>query len=141
MAGSNKKIVTASVAKFRDILNSADSGPDGSASSLKERQLRSRIDHGPSTSLWTSQITIPAPIDSAARDVVVAAVEALGNRGWSPSSLQASSVRAEWVAIKSDPRATVKETESDTQRNRYDALMRDVVGSETIIYVHGGAFW
>lgn len=86
-------------------------------------------------------MTTPAPTDRAARDVAVAAVEALGNRERSSPSLQASSVRAQWVAVKRDSRATVRETQGDTQNDRYEALMRDVIGSEIIIYVHGGAFW
>lgn len=141
MTGPNRKLVATSVTKFRDKLNSADSVSDGPALSLKQRQLRSRIDRGPSASLWTSQMTVPAPTNGALRDIVVAAVEALGNREWSLPSLQASSVRAEWVAVKSDPRATVKDTQGDIQKDRYVALTRDVISSETIIYVHGGAFW
>ncbi|KAL9625195.1 MAG: hypothetical protein Q9160_000597 [Pyrenula sp. 1 TL-2023] len=140
MTGSKRKLVTASVAKFRDKRSAADKGPDGSALSLRQRQVRSRIDQGPSASLWTSQITIPAPIDSAVRDIVVAAVDALGIYEWASTSLQVSSVGAEWVGIKSDSRATVKKTLRNSQSDRYDTLMRDVRGSETIIYVHGGAF-
>lgn len=133
---SNKKLITASVAKIREALRSGDRDHNGSTLSLGQRQHRSRIDRGPSPSQWTSQITIPAPLEHDARDAIIAATEALGGNGQSSILLQTSSVNAEWVASKRDLKAKVKET----SRERYDALMRDVSGQQTIIYVHGGAF-
>ncbi|KAL9105572.1 MAG: hypothetical protein Q9227_009273 [Pyrenula ochraceoflavens] len=134
---SNRKLITASVSKFKEALRSSDRDSNGATLSLGQRQHRSRIDHGPPSSLWTSQITVSAPLEHDARDAIIAATKALGDNGESSLSLHTSSVNAEWVAAKTDPKARVK----DTPKDRYEALMGDVTKQGTIILVHGGAFF
>lgn len=141
MASLNVQQIAALVAKARLALGSSYEPSKGPIQSILPRQQRSRIDRGPSPSLWTSQVTLSAPPESDARDAVISAVKALGdeeNSALDESSLQMSDIRAEWVAVKRNPKDVARE---DSEKARYEALMGDIEeDSPTIIFVHGGAF-
>lgn len=140
MASLNRQQISALVAKARIALGSSYNYSSGPVLSIRPRQERSRIDRGPSPSLWTSQATLPAPSENDVRDAVSSAVKELDDGETSclnETPLEIADVRAEWVAVKRDPKAGA----GDSEKARYEALMRDIKeDSPTIIFVHGGAF-
>lgn len=127
------------LAKVREAWHSTYDSTKGPVLSLEPRQCRSRIDRGPSPSIWTSQVTFPKPPENDVRDAVASVVESLGdgNGSLTLSRLHASPVTAEWVAIKRDANATAA---GPSSRDRYNALTADVMSPATIIFIHGGAF-
>ena len=136
MAPSNRDLVAAVLTKVHEGMRARYDPKAGPVLSLGLRQRQSRVDRGPSSSVWTSQATIPTPSENDARDAVLAAVDSLGSSGILPP-LQASSVSLEWVAVR---RGKPVESGDLSPKDRYALLTQEAVSPATTIFVHGGAF-
>ena len=132
----NSKLAAVAVHKAREALRSRYDKTKGPLLPLGPRQRASRQDRGPSASLWTSPIVVPAPTEDDTRNAVLDAVAKLGETGTPLPPLQAAPVIAEWVGVKRD-RSSVAD---DSAKERLDALVADTECPATILYVHGGSF-
>jgi hypothetical protein len=136
MTPPNSKLAAVAVRRVREVLHSRYDKTKGPVLPLGPRQKASRQDRGPSPSLWTSPLNIPAPAEDDAREAVLVAVAKLGDVETSSPSLQCAPVVAEWVGVRRG-RSGV---DGNSPKERLDALNGDTENVTTILFVHGGAY-
>ena len=104
------------------------------------RQQQSLKDPGVRGPMWVSRVSLPAPGDNDLLQVIVDAIEGIGN-GTEKYVLPTISqnLQAQWTGYRSGVGHTAAEP-LITEREKYRSLMQEVTSPTTILYVFGGAF-
>ena len=107
-----------------------------SKSTLSVLQRQSRHDPGVEGSAWVSKVSLPAPEETGIREGLSDAIRTLSDDSLPILNRpDISPVEVEWIgARQSDATNTLSE------QDRYEAMMRDVQTPTTILYARGGAF-
>ncbi|ETN47154.1 uncharacterized protein HMPREF1541_01345 [Cyphellophora europaea CBS 101466] len=89
--------------------------------------------------IWISTVTMPAPAESDTLDVLLRAIEAMGDGTEQFTKPTVASIEAEWTGArhgvgKNEPRPDLPEAE------QYNKLLNESPGKTTILYFHGGAY-
>ena len=107
-----------------------------SKSTLSVLQRQSRYDPGVEGSAWVSKVSLPAPKETDVREALFDAIRTLSDDSLPILNRpDISPVEVEWIgARQSDAHNTPSE------KDRYEAMMRDVQTPTTILYARGGAF-
>ena len=107
-----------------------------SSSTLSVLQTQSRHDPGLQGPGWISKVSFPAPNDTNVCEAVFDAINALSNE----DSLElerpdVTAVEAEWVGSQE-----CEDINVITEKDKYEAIIRDSREPTTILYARGGAF-
>jgi acetyl esterase/lipase len=110
------------------------------SSPMSRSQKISCRDPGIKGRLWVSKVTIPAPPETDAIDLIISAIKSVGDGSESLDTPSIAPVEAEWTGTRpgvaaSEPRPSLPESE------QYTSLMKEVTSDVTILYFHGGAYF
>jgi acetyl esterase/lipase len=110
------------------------------SSPMSRSQKISCRDPGIKGPIWISKVTIPAPKETDALDLIISAIKSVGDGNETIDAPSIVPVEAEWTGSRpsvgaSEPRPSTPESE------QYTSLMKEVTSDVTILYFHGGAYF
>ena len=88
-------------------------------------------------SCWVSRVTLPAPLETDALNLILDAVKGLGNGDEEYTIPTTENVRAQWTGYRAgvpgdEPEPDISEAE------KFRSLQEEVRSRVTILYLHGG---
>ncbi|KAL2849996.1 alpha/beta hydrolase fold-domain-containing protein [Aspergillus pseudodeflectus] len=109
-------------------------------SSISAQQQRTIEDRPVRGEMWISRVTFPVVPSESLRNVMLDAVQALGNRRQEYSIPDMEPVEAEWTGYRLVEIATTPELEID-EGDKYRCLMNEVTSPVVLLYFHGGSYY
>lgn len=99
-------------------------------------QRQSRHDPGLEGSAWVSRASFPAPKETSIREALFDVINALSDDNLSNLERpDISPVEIEWIGSRRSD-----DTSIDSEKHKYETMMRDIQTPTTILYARGGAF-
>ena len=108
--------------------------------SVTERQARWGDDPGVTGPAWVSRCALPAPPETDARDRVQETIDRLNEGYGSYVRPDLTALETQWTGYRAGVDDEAPEP-AISEREKYDALMKEVTSPVTIFYIYGGAFW
>lgn len=110
----------------------------GFKTAVLTRQRETTQDREAKGSLWVSRVTLPAPAEDDARQIIFNAIETLGIGNEQYTRPTTEAVKAQWTGYRAgvsamEPEPNVSEAE------KFCGLMKEVECPITILYTYGGA--
>lgn len=102
------------------------------------RQRETTLDRKAKGSVWVSRVTLPAPAEGDARQLIFNAIDILGRGDEQYASPKTEAIKAQWIGY----RAGVSELEPEpdvSEGEKFCCLMKEVESPITILYMYGGA--
>lgn len=113
---------------------------EGSSSSITKQQNFSLRDPGVKGPIWISTAILPTPEDDVRQLLfkVIKEMNVSGNETFIEPSLD--KVEAEWTGYRSGVGKHAPVPTGLSEKDKYDAMMKEVKSNVTILYFHGGAY-
>ena len=108
--------------------------------SVTDRQKAWGGDPGVNGPAWVSKCFLPKPPEADALHRVLEAVDTLNDGYGSYVRPGSSDLETQWTGYRGGVDDEAPEP-SISEKEKYNALMREVTSPVTIFYIYGGAFW
>jgi acetyl esterase/lipase len=123
------------------VIQSSLRNPSGPRRTITQTQSATLKDPGVKGNKWISRYIIPKPSEDDAKEQVFAAIDALKEGGELYTKPELVDVGVEWTGYRKDCSPQDPEPTGMSEKEKYDALMKEVTSDVVILYLHGGAYY
>lgn len=121
---------------LRDML-----GPNEKPRSITFQQRLTTKDPGVKGRVWAAKVRYDIPQDDDLRELLFRAIDELGSGDERWTRPEAKPLEAEWNGFRSGVNGNALEPKGLSEKEKYEALMKETNTKVTLLYFHGGAMY
>ncbi|KAH5099481.1 hypothetical protein HBI21_054110 [Parastagonospora nodorum] len=116
-------------------------GPNSAPSSITKVQNLTTKDPGVKGKVWASKVKLAAAEEDDVRQLMFKAIEDMGTGEEQWTKPETQPLEAEWNGYRADAKDDEPEPAGMSEKEKYEAMMKETTSKTTVLYFHGGAMY
>ncbi|KAF2760940.1 alpha/beta-hydrolase [Pseudovirgaria hyperparasitica] len=113
---------------------------NGPPTTITKQQKGAMKDPGIKGNMWVSKVTMPAPLEDDARQLLFQIIEELKEGEITYKQPPPQPLEAEWTGYRANAKPNAPELPI-SEAEKYDRMMEETTSPTTLLYLHGGAHY
>ena len=116
-------------------------GPNSAPSSITRVQNLTTKDPGVKGKVWASKVKLEVVEEDDVRQLMFKAIEDMGTGEEQWTKPENQPLEAEWNGYRAGAKDDEPEPAGMSEKEKYDAMMKETTSKTTVLYFHGGAMY